>query len=811
MPQTQKNILLMLALVTGAWLTVMAQPEGGYQLQERFNNWRNRYLQEKLFVHTDREDYLAGEICWFKIWCVDGSLHHPLSVSKVAYVEILNGDNHPVLQAKIDLEKAEGEGSFFLPVTLNPGNYKLRAYTNWMKNTGPDFFFEKPITIFNTIRTPTAAPISFSAPAPSAASITLFPEGGDILKDVASTIAFRIAGADGKGSDCRGVVIDEKQDTVAFFHPLRFGIGRFSFHPAGGHTYKALAQLPDGTTIARDLPTPVDQGYNLSLIDGGNGFVSVTVHARQPSGRMIYLFGQTRQMPAVNASAALTGDSALFMINKDSLGMGITQLTVFDATLKPVCERLYFKRPSHRLLIDVKGDAAVYGMRKKVNLALLTGAEAGKMLPASLSLSVYRLDSLLPDRVPATFYDYLWLSSDLKGRIESPEYYFSASGPEADQALDNLMLTHGWRRWRWETVLNDRHSGFSWHPEINGQLITGKLTDPRNGQPVRDRSCFLSVPGTAYHFFNTKTDSAGRFVFDVRDFYGPDGFIIQTGTTQDSSGRVDIANPFSEQYSTSTLPAFALPETWQHADPRSPILRRSIAMQAQNVYSQDSLRQFITPMLDTLHFFGRPDYSYKLDEFTRFTTMEEVLREYVREINVGRLHGQKHLLMLNEPRHEFFHEESTLVLLDGIPISDDRIFSYDPLKIKKLEVVPKLFYMGSAVFGGIASFTTYQGNYEGLELDSRSIQVDYEGLQWKREFYSPEYTTPQQAESWLPDLRDLLFWSGDIHTDGQTKKMVEFYTSDLPGKYLVTVQGLSVDGQAGTGSFMFEVAPQTPH
>src|SRR5438105_7774273 len=122
-------------------------------IQSRFNQYRQKALQEKMYVHTDKNFYLAGEIIWFKVYNVDGSPHQPVDLSKVAYLEILDKDNKPVMQAKIALKKGKGDGSFYLPASINSGNYRLRAYTNWMKNFSSDFYFEKQVSIINSLKT----------------------------------------------------------------------------------------------------------------------------------------------------------------------------------------------------------------------------------------------------------------------------------------------------------------------------------------------------------------------------------------------------------------------------------------------------------------------------------------------------------------------------------------------------------------------------------------------------------------------------------------------------------------------------------
>src|ERR1700761_780452 len=125
-------------------------------VQNSFNTYRQTALQEKIFVHTDKSTYLPGELIWFKVYCVEGNDHKPLNLSKVAYVEILDNNQTPVIQAKIALKNGLGDGSLYVPVTVNNGNYRFRAYTSWMKNLSPDYYFEKTITLVNPLKSPDA-------------------------------------------------------------------------------------------------------------------------------------------------------------------------------------------------------------------------------------------------------------------------------------------------------------------------------------------------------------------------------------------------------------------------------------------------------------------------------------------------------------------------------------------------------------------------------------------------------------------------------------------------------------------------------
>ena len=222
----------------------------------------------------------------------------------------------------------------------------------------------------------------------------------------------------------------------------------------------------------------------------------------------------------------------------------------------------------------------------------------------------------------------------------------------------------------------------------------------------------------------------------------------------------------------------------------------------------------LTPVLteytgaDTLAFFGKPDAKYFLDAYTRFPTMEEVMREYVPGVFVRRRQGKFHFLLADRVTPQGIFNQDPLILLDGVPVfSTDRIMEFDPLKVKKLEVVNALYYLGHLSFSGIVSYTTYKGDMAGFPLDPRALVQSYQFAQSRREFYAPRYEDALSRESRLPDFRNLLHWMPTLTTNAQGKGTLNFYTSDQTGTYRVVVQGLAADGSAGSQTFTFEVKP----
>lgn len=779
-----------------AGLLAHPMPAGAQDFSEtvkkQFDQYAQKAVQEKVYVHINKTFYLAGEILWFKVYYVDGSSNKPFDLSKVAYIELLDKDNKPAMQAKVALENGYGSGSLYIPSSLNAGNYTLRAYTQWMKNFSPDYYFEQSVTIVNSLK-PLPAPYKDTSYRNTA---SFFPEGGNLVAGINSKVAFQVTDPYGRGVTFTGMVVNQRNETVADFQPAKFGMGQFSFTPAAGDSYTAVIKTANGQSFTTPLPRIYEQGYVMQLQEGSNGTITINVTSNLPAAQQVFLLAQSRQVMKVAERKGLTNGSCSFSIDKNKLDDGISQFTVFNEQRQPVCERLFFKYPNKELAITASGNGQQYDVRQKVNFTVATAAVA-KSDAASLSLSVYKIDSLPLQDQPGIF-SYLWLSSDLKGTVESPEYYFSSRSAEVTAAMDNLMMVHGWRKFSWDNVLNHSAAAFNYVPEFDGHIITGKITKTDTEAPITNTRTYLSVPGTRLQFYPVLSGPQGELRFDVRSYYGPGEIILQTDG-QDTVYHIDIDNPYSEQYSQHGKADFSLSPDLQHT-----MREENLNMQVQNAYFSDRLTQFDIPVMDTTPFFGSGAKEYLLDDYVRFTTTEEVLREYVPDVAVRRSEGHFKLYVFNWETEQHY-KSSPLVLLDGVPVSIDKIMTYDPLKMRKLQVLTDRYVTGEFTYDGIISFTTYHGDLTELKLDTRAVILDYDGLQLQREFYSPAYETAEQKASRLPDFRNLLYWSPDVHTDQQGKANVSFFTSDLKGKYVAVLQGIDADGNSGSYSFMFEV------
>lgn len=771
------------------------------KLEEKFNRYGERVLQEKLYMHVDRNYYLAGDIIWYKLYVVDASLHQPLDISKVAYVEVIDENNTAVMQSKIFLQNGKGNGSFSIPISIQSANYKIRAYTNWMKNSGPDYFFEKQITIVNTHknRDLLVPPIQTKF----TPDIRFFPEGGNLVYGINSKIACKVVGAGGKGLSFDGVIIDENNDSIARFQSLQFGMGSFSFTPLLNHTYKAIVTVGEHT-FTNALPQIYAQGYIMQLHTADKTHLTVTVQTNITDPGNLFLLVHTRQSLKTVLQSEMEKGKASFDIDPAKLGDGISQFTIFNNKGKPVCERLYFTYPAKPLSIQVTGNLPIYTTRSRIDLSI----EPVGQPKTDMSVAVYKLDGLqTPDE--SNIQTFLWLSSDLKGQVESPGFYFGNNREETIPAIDNLMLTQGWRRFKWDDILQDTTPALSFPPEFNGHIITGKVVSSVTGKLLANIETYVSVPGLNSNFKTFISDSTGKLKFDFKTMKGSSEIIVQTNPTADTLTHVEIANPFAEQYSTVRIPSFYL-----SAAKEDILLDQSVGVQVQNLYAGTKLKRFLQ-LTDTVSLFENPpDAVYMMDDYTRFSTIEEVLREYVTLMDVQKRKSGFSIQLLDnffiplpEMANRFFFQADPLILVDGVPVFNvNWLMGYDPLKMRKLEVYNRRYFLGNSFFSGILNWTSYKGDLANFELDPRAVVIDYEGLQLQREFYSPSYEAGNpDVSTHIPDFRTLLYWSPEIMPNKNGEHPIKFYTSDKKGKYVAVIQGLSANGQCGSTLVQFEV------
>ena len=717
-------------------------------------------VNESIYVHTDKETYFPGEIMWFRVYSVRTGDFTPLHHRSVAYIDLADQGGASVLQYKVETgASATNGGSVFIPQRLAAGTYTLTGATFASEARGRSF--SKKITVLN----PFAITDTPLASVQNTYAVHLFPEGGTLVKGIPTRVGFKVTDAWGKGVQASLRLPD---GTRAVSNA--YGIGSFPITPDTGS--KVVAEFPDGTKKEQSLPPVADTGYILNAEDRGDHYRIVIRSHR--SGDPLLLESEAPDGKTVRHTLVLNSSgTAEHILPRTQLRTGTSRLTLLRYDQAPLAERIVFRKPEKILGLRVATKKPVFSTRETITLSLgrITAGSS-----ADVSVSVKKLDDIQAASGESPL-SYFYLRRDLAGEVEHPDHYLANS-----TELENLLLTHGWR-----TFKNGDAAG-----EGRYHHIRIRFTDKTTGNPLAGQETLLTAPSRTAFLYTAETDSAGVATFQVKNLYGTQNLAASLLSGEPAHAELLKFQPESGGSLPLDVRGFSSENYREYA----------INVQVENIYSGKNRSSYLPPAtLDTLPIFGRAEARYRLDDYTRFVVMEEVMREYVREVAVRKNRGNFHFRNLDAIRGHHYSNDP-LILLDGVPVPDaNRIMEYDPLKVEFIDVVTRRFYIGKKEYDGIVSYTTYKGVLEGYTMDPSFSVFTYEGLQPEREFYVP--ATPRTPG--IPDHRTVLYWTPRLFLKGAENQEITFSASDLPGDYEVDVQGIDSSGAMGSVRLQFKV------
>lgn len=774
------------------------------RIMSKLNTYTQYRPQEKLYLHIDKPLYVAGEDVWFKTYLVDATFHKFSSLSRVVYVELLSADNNLIQRQILFSPSGTSHGDFHLADSLPQGRYLVRAYTNYMKNTGEDFFFKKEITILNS------ANGNAQLKRERVGDLQFFPEGGTFLTGVENRIAFKAIDPFGKGIPVEGVITDENDQVVTSFKSEHDGMGMIQITPLTPVQYKAKITTPPGFSKIVALPPVEEKGYILRVSDAGEN-IRVVAYSNMkkftPGALYVYLVAQSRGITGFAAKGEIKSTALVTSIPKNKFPSGITQITLFDEAGIPQCERLIFVDHHNTLHISAVPDKKEYAKREHVELDIETKDNSGHPLSGDFSVTIYDITAVKDDeQYPSTIVNNLLLTSDLKGRIENPGYYFKDDSRETSYHRDLLMMTHGWRRFTWKQILADTIGPVEHYWE-KGIAVSGNVLKSLAKKPAVDSDIrLLTSDGT---YIAMKTDSLGRFYTDNLLYYDSIDLIFQTNNAKGKQVGLQFhLNPFTESPPAHyvTMPLFlkeasAFPTL---AEERNRIMKGYKIGKEVTMLEEVEVTATKEEENAQNKIYGTPDATLKMDEIGKgYSNVLQALQ--------GRVAG---LVVTGAPPNMSISIRgggTPLIILDGMPLYDPEssMEIVSSIPVGDVESIDILKGANAAMFGGrggngvIAIYTKRGGgNYGGPSTGIHTLK--YPGFYRAREFYSPDYSEQSEQQT-IPDLRTTLYWNPTVVTDTTGRAHVSFYTSDVTSSYKIIVEGMSYDGMPGCGNGTLEV------
>ena len=756
------------------------------ELIAKANFFNLQFPNEKVYLHLDRPSYWANDDIWFKAYLLNSPIHECN-----LYVELINSSGDVIDKKICWSQNGLAYGDFHLADTLSSGVYQIRAYTNWMRNFEDNWFFRKNIIIRNLrdklIETESAELRSKDI------DLQFFPEGGALVANLENRVAFKAIDKNGKGISVEGEIFDDKENKITDFKSGFKGMGSFIFEPQEGRKYMVQAIVANKFSIKTELPVPQANGIKLTINSTDSEKIQVQISGNSlPAGSNhtseFLIIGQTGGQICYQKGIALTDKIAGFEIEKKTLPTGIIKFTLFDYEMVPRSERLVFVNHRNFVNIKITPDKTTYQTRENVQLELKTVTNGGIPGLANLSISVYNPDFQQEiEEYPNNILTHFLLNSELKGTIEDPAWYFKDDSLTTSIALDNLMLTQGYRYFEWKEIIQNKYPKIVYQPE-NSIQVKGNVSNWLSKKPVKDSKVTMMFVKSQLAVHEQTTDSLGNFLFTNLFFNDTVYVSLQAGDKKSRKNNwIELDNRSSvspypvmlpvsyrykndDQFSTS----FYLSETdsalinkkWQLSD--------TILLGDVNILANERKEETIhlRPYLDA-------DYIFEVSKYENI--YYDILE--MMEINSGYMRR--------------FLEKAPQYFLDGVLVETDFIKGLPASWFDTVEAV-KLAPGRTGMVPGIFFYTkrgeTHKKNLDGAGMKSSEI-VGYSVI---RKFYSPVYENQQPAEV-KNDFRSTIYWNPVVRTDSTGVAQVSFFNSDETGNMQIVIEGITTDGKLCRG------------
>ncbi|HBL77769.1 MAG: hypothetical protein A2W90_02325 [Bacteroidetes bacterium GWF2_42_66] len=868
-------------------------------------------LAEKIYLQTDGKVYTTDKTIWFKAIVTNAIDHAPAILSGVLYVELIGPDERIVERKLIKLAKGIGNGFLELDQRYPEGVYQIRAYTEWNKNFGTDFFFTEYLRVFapsanqkpdpmpnvtlvkeqnnerrlNAYFNPLAIDslhkkeltliltfddtkdtlsvkrnddnsyrLNYILPAESQfvtlqmqtknlftysktialnedhTDLQFFPESGELVHGLQSRVGFKALDYSGKGKFVEGEIVNGEGEVITVFQSNELGMGSFILGKTDSTvTYFARLQSPteEGLSLMYPLPKVASVGNVLSVNKRGDQ-IRMTVASNYLKNDSILLRISCRGMVYYDIKGPLKGGVLALVMAANKFPEGIIAFTLMDTLMQPVAERLYFnERPESRINIALSTDRESYTQRESTTLNIETTNNLGEAVNANVSLLVLNKEQL--GQIQSTrqnILSYFLISSELKGTIENPGFYFSKKN-ERYNDLDALLLTQGWRKYHYTKPVGKII--FQPQPTLT---VSGSVSGAIFQKKKKEVELTMMTFGNNRSFHKQRTDNLGRFSFNINDEYGQNlNILIQSANKSGEKRDYTITLDKKESPAVSFDPIRSVEraDSVMHALVEKNIERKMVEdafpLSAGDILLGEVVVEGykMTPeRKKVMEEYGKPDdviegeaiqakeekWSYGLYSVLLFNFPDKVIIE---RDSVGVMHAKVN------------HSEMTLVVIDGIPVKDYEypfIANIPPGEVSSFEIIEsaknfsKLYMeaypyadpMSAPAWGDVIAIYTHgrKGIY-GASQPVGIVQAAVPVFSAPREFYAPKYENSQTIDWFKPDYRALVHWQPEIVTDSLGRATAVFYNADVPGEMQVVVEAISENGEIGYQEIFYEV------
>lgn len=745
----------------------------------------------------------------------------PLSFKELDFTVHLQGKIYKELKGRTD-GKGKADLEFVLPADLESNDGLLNII---VQHDGKKEAISRSIPIIlNKI------------------DLQFFPEGGNLVENVPGKIAFKALNEFGKPADVAGEVLDETDKVVQSFESYHQGMGAFSFTANAGEKYRVRITNPRNIRQQYDIPSAAPKGYTLSVEKVGNDKIELKFHV--PIAKEVYLVGQFRGEIYYSQRIMAKEGFNQELIDVKNFPIGIAQFTLFDYNHLPKCERLIFLNQEKNLKVQISSNKKKYRPGEKVELTIQTFDQDDIPVSASLALSVVN-DQLLTfaDDKQDNIVSYLLMSSDLKGKIEEPSFYFKKEEPKAAFALDYLLMTQGWRRFTWEEVLHDTPQ-ITILPEKFG-MLSGQVIHNSTQKPEKAKVTLFEI-SHGRRSVQVETREDGTFDFLNLDPRFPVQLFVE-GQSKNRNNLRLLLN--QEQYNLIESPSierkdvsspscmWAWPDAvvYEVPDEEEIVENVEITFTADNPENIEYSNAPMVTMTEDVKSLSevvvvgygttsRSDITGAVEHISAESltgnlprmSVEQALQGRVSGLHISQKSGEAKYVQVRGLNHLAFQGDP-LYVLDGFPLSGNlnenfsitgNISAEDIHSIVVMKSPEATAVYGSSASGGAIVITTRrESSWNDFTLSIKKKGISNVYLPARkftpvREFYTPEVKV-KDSEADRTDFRSTVYWDPAVKTDRKGEAKISFYNTDEISAFKVIAEGISSSGLPGREEYEY--------
>lgn len=616
--------------------------------------------------------------------------------------------------------------------------------------------------------------------------VKFFPEGGALINIPHQNVAFKAQGADGFSKEIEGFLFNSKGDTLTNFRSEHNGMGIFTMNPVNNETYYVTVRTNDSITKRFDLPAIEPKGISIAMSHYKQEIryeIQKTEATEWP--QKLFLLAHTRGKLAI--LQPINPKRTFGKMNDSLFTEGITHFMLIDEQGNALSERLIFV-PNHKPnQWQITTDQPTYGKREKVSLQIAAKDSEGNPVEGTFSVSITDRKSIQPDSLADNILSNLLLTSDLKGYVEDPAFYFLNQDARTLRSIDYLMMTHGWRRHKMENVLRTPSLNFTNYIE-KGQTISGRIMGFFGANVKKGPICVLAPK---YNIIaTTETDEKGQFIVNT-SFRDSTTFLVQARTKKGFAGVDILMDPPQYPVATHKAPYFNGATTF---------MEDYLMNTRDQYYMEGGMRVYNLKEVTVTAKRERPSSkSIYTGGINTYTVEEDRLQGYGQTAFDAASRLPSVTITNGSEIHIRNNSEPAIIVIDDIVYEDASDILKD-IQVSDMSSISLLrgadaVILGPRASGGAVVITLK----DPRNLPARPAQgiITYTPLGYSEsvEFYHPTYDTPEKKNAQRSDFRSTVYWNPELRLDAEGKATIEYYTPDSTAPEDIIIEGVDKNGK----------------